>query len=343
MMWPFREVRAGAVSRDATEVAISALAARAAGKDARPETLAALEIAASYVGRAFASAVVAGPEAARLLTRATLMLIGRSLVLRGDLVMLPEGSALVPASTFDIRGGPNDWAYRCDFAGPSSSVSRFLPAQSVLHFRINADPARPWKGQAAHSLATATAATAASAEAAAASEAKIAISRLVPVASTLTPDQRDQTTGTLADELKRGGYFALSLIGARPGASERMSRLSVEPVHPDPSEGHLALRRSAALELIEAAGVPAVLADPRAEAQGQREGFRRFVHATIEPMARIVEAEMTAKTGLACDLNFASLFAADLAGRGRALKQMVESGVALADALDTVGLGGGDG
>ena len=50
---------------------------------------------------------------------------------------------------------------------------------------------------------------------------------------------------------------------------------------------------------------------------------------------------MTAKTGLACDLNFASLFAADLAGRGRALKQMVESGVALADALDTVGLGAG--
>ena len=343
MRWPWTEGRADAVSRDATEVAISAMAARAAGRDARPETLAALEIAASLVGRAFASATVEGPEAARLLTRATLMLIGRSLVLRGELVMLPEGSALVPAASFDIRGGPNDWAYRCDFAGPSSSVSRFLTAQSVLHFRINTDPARPWKGQAAHSLATATAATAANAEATAASEARIAISRLIPVASTLTPDQRDDTTTTLADELKRGGYFALSLIGARPGAGERMNRVSVEAVQPDPSEGHLTLRREAALELIEAAGVPAVLADPRAEAQGQREGFRRFVHATIEPMARIVEAEMTAKAGLPCALNFASLFAADLAGRGRALKQMVESGVALADALDTVGLGGGDG
>ena len=343
MMWPFREARGGAVTRDATEIAISALAARAAGKDARPETLAALEIAASYVGRAFASAVVSGPEAARFLTREAMAMIGRSLVLRGELVMLPEGSALVPASTFDIRGGPNDWAYRCDFAGPSSSVSRFLPAQSVLHFRINADPSQPWKGQAAHSLATATAATAANAEASATGEARIAISRLIPVASTLTPGQRDDTTTTLADELKRGGYFALSLIGARPGAGERMSRLSVKPVQPDPSEGHLALRRSAALELIEAAGVPAVLADPRAEAQGQREGFRRFVHATIEPMARIVEAELTAKAGLPCALIFASLFAAHLAGRGRALKQMVESGVALVDALDTVGLGGGDG
>ena len=343
MRWPFREGRAGAVARDATEAAISALAARAAGRDARPETLAALEIAASYVGRAFASAVVSGSEAARLLTREALAMIGRSLVLRGELVMLPEGGGLTPASTFDILGGPNDWAYRCDFAGPSRSVSRFLPAQSVLHFRINADPSRPWKGQAAHTLATATAATAANAEATAASEAKIAISRLIPVASTLTPGQRDDTTTTLADELKRGGYFALSLIGARPGAGERMSRVSVEPVQPDPSEGHLTLRREAALELIEAAGVPSALADPRAEANGQREAFRRFVHGTIEPMARMVEAEMTAKAGLSCDLNFASLFAADLAGRGRALKQLVESGVALADALDTVGLGGGDG
>ena len=77
-------------------------------------------------------------------------MIGRSLVLRGELVMLPEGGGLIPASTFDIRGGPDDWAYNCHFAGPSRSVSRFLPAQSVLHFRINADPSRPWKGQAAH-------------------------------------------------------------------------------------------------------------------------------------------------------------------------------------------------
>ena len=341
MRWPW-EVRAGAGDLDATEVAISALAARAAGKDARPETLAALEIAASYVGRAFASAVVSGPEVARLLTRPALAMIGRSLVLRGELVMLPEGSALVPASTFDIRGGLDDWAYRCDFAGPSRSVSRFLPADSVLHFRVNVDPSQPWRGRSAHSLASATAATAANAEATATGEAKIAISRLIPVASTLTPGQRDQTTTTLADELKRGGYFALSLIGARPGAGERMNRLSVEPVQPDPAEGHLSLRRDAALELVEAAGVPSALANPSAEANGQREAFRRFVHATIEPMARIVEAEMASKAGLSCALDFGSLFAADLAGRGRALKQMVESGVALADALDVVGLGGGD-
>ena len=52
---------------------------------------------------------------------------------------------------------------------------------------------------------------------------------------------------------------------------------------------------------------------------------------------------MASKAGLSCALDFGSLFAADLAGRGRALKQMVESGVALADALDTVGLGGGGG
>ena len=316
---------------DATETEIARMETGAIGREHRPEALAAMEIAAGFVGRAFASAVVSGPEAARLLPRGLLMMIGRTLTLRGELVMLPEGDGLVPSAAFDIRGGPGagDWLYRCDVAGPSGMSSRFRAAPDVLHFRINVDPSQPWKGRAAHSLASATAATAARAEATAGKEAGVAVSRLIPVAQTLTPTQRGETTSDLASELKRGGYFALSLIGVSPGRGERMNRLSVEPVHPEPSTTHLELRRGAALEIIEATGVPSVLADPRAEANGQREAFRRFVHGTIEPMARLVEGEVSSKTGLECGLDFGSLFAADLAGRGRALKQMVESGVPL--------------
>ena len=42
--------------------------------------------------------------------------------------------------------------------------------------------------------------------------------------------------------------------------------------------------------------------------------------------------------GVPCGLSFETLFAADLAGRGRALKQMVESGVGLDEAMKIVGL-----
>ena len=98
------------------------------------------------------------------------------------------------------------------------------------------------------------------------------------------------------------------------------------------------MRREAALELLEAAGVPSALADPRAEAAGQREAYRRFVHGTIEPMARVVEVEFRGKMDLPCSLDFGRLFAADLAGRTRGLKQLVDSGMPIGEALAVVGL-----
>ena len=64
------------------------------------------------------------------------------------------------------------------------------------------------------------------------------------------------------------------------------------------------------------------------------------MHGTVEPLARAVEAEFAAKLEMQVRLDFGALFAADLAGRGRALKQMVDSGVSLDDALATAGLGG---
>ena len=175
--------------QDATAVAIARMQNEAAGATVQPEALAVLEIAAGFVGRAFASAAVEGPEAARLLTRELLALVGRSLVLRGEVVLTPEEGALLPASGHDIRGGHrvSEWAYRLDLAGPSRTVSRFLPGEDVLHFRVNTDPSTPWRGRPAHALASATAATAANAERTAGQEAKIAISRLVPSPQPLTP------------------------------------------------------------------------------------------------------------------------------------------------------------
>lgn len=141
----------------------------------------------------------------------------------------------------------------------------------------------------------------------------------------------------LGAEVAKGGYFTIGMTGS--SGDRRLSRPEVEAVHPDPTQGHIELRRQSALDLLTAAGVPAALADPRAEAGGQREAFRRLIHGTVEPLARAVEAEVTAKLAIACRFDFDKLFAADLAGRGRVLKQMVDSGVPIDRALETVGLG----
>ncbi|MDE0002706.1 MAG: phage portal protein [Rhodospirillaceae bacterium] len=329
-LWPKREQRSEEPV-DATAAAIARLTAAAVGTGARPETLAALEIAAGYVGRSFASAAVEEGSARRLLSRKALALIGRTLILKGELLFVAEDAVLIPAASFDIRGDAKAWSYRADFAGPSRQTSRFLPADSVLHFRVNASVAEPWRGRPAHSLASETAATAANAEKSARAEAAVPVSRFVPrTKDRLQPDQQQQMQDNYMAQLARGGFFLI------PPDGEGNPR--TELVHPDLTDGHIELRRSSALALIEAAGVPAALVDPRAEANGQREAFRRFVHSTIEPMARCVEEEFSDKTGLTCRLDFSSLYAADLAGRGRALKQMVDSGVDRDMALAIVGL-----
>ena len=79
-----------------------------------------------------------------------------------DVSPLDGAVALIPAGTWDVRGGwaPASWRYRLDLFGPSGNITRLLPADAVLHWRWNVDPVRPWHGQPALALASATAGTA---------------------------------------------------------------------------------------------------------------------------------------------------------------------------------------
>ena len=78
--------------------------------------------------------------------------MARDLIRRGEFVHVIEvdrgGVRLTPAGSWDVRGrwDPATWRYRCDLFGPSGNVTRFLPADAVVHGRYSVDPARPWWG-----------------------------------------------------------------------------------------------------------------------------------------------------------------------------------------------------
>ena len=74
------------------------------------------------------------------------------------------------------------------------------------------------------------------------------------------------------------------------------------------------------------------------EGTSQRESFRRLMHATIAPLARIVAEELSAKFETDISLSFDSLFAADLSGRARAFQSLVGGGMDLAKAAALSGL-----
>ena len=74
-----------------------------------------------------------------------------------------------------------------------------------------------------------------------------------------------------------------------------------------------------------------------------REAFRRFLHATLVPLADLVQDELRAKLDApALTLNFDGLFASDLAGRARAFQSMVGAGMDVAKAGALAGLMGAD-
>ena len=104
------------------------------------------------------------------------------------------------------------------------------------------------------------------------------------------------------------------------------------------------LRSSSARHVLAACGVPIELVEP-AEGSGAREAFRRFLHATIAPAARLVEEELRAKLDTPeLSLSFDSLFAADVQGRSRAWRSLVgqEASLDPETAARLVGLMGAD-
>ena len=71
------------------------------------------------------------------------------------------------------------------------------------------------------------------------------------------------------------------------------------------------------MEVYAACGVPAALFTT-GEGTAPRESFRRLLHSTVQPLGRIVAAELSAKLDADVSLSFDALFAADLSGRARA-------------------------
>ena len=318
-------------ARDATALALLQLMSHGS-IPSRPDELAVVQAAIGFVGRSFAAATLSGPGA-RLLPATLRETVGRALMGRGEAVLVAgDGLALLPAASHDVRGeaDPASWLYRCDLAGPSSVRSRALPASSVVHIRVNVDPSQPWRGRSAYAVARQTAETASHAEDTARREAAVAPLRVLRI-NGLHRDEQIEGLNKLFSSYARGGW--------KVAINERSNNLpEVAHVSPEPEEGHLILRREAAAELMEAMGVPSVLFHPRGEGVSQREALRRFLHTTLEPLARVAEEEIEAKTGLPLAFSFEPLFASDLQGRARALTALVKADVSLSDALATVGL-----
>ena len=345
MRWPWQSEKRGSSYTDSI---IALIAEQSSGATlAKPAATGALEASASIVARCFAAADVAGPDQfVAALGPSTLSMIGRSLIRQGEVLFAIEirkgRVVLIPAASWDVTGerDPASWRYRLTLGGPSRLTTlEPVPANSMVHIRLQADPEQPWRGVSP--LASAALAGRLSAETvmALADEASGPRGSLLP-----TPvDGNDPTITTLKADIRalRGKVALVESQSAgwaadgsqtRPRGDWEARRLGAAPGAPLIAQADLASR-----EVYAACGIPlGVVLD--VEGTGQRESFRRLLHSTIMPLAEIVGEELSNKFETPISLSFDGLFAADLSGRARAFQSLVNGGMDPGKAAGLAGL-----
>lgn len=306
---------------------------------------AAAQVAAATVARALASAKIEGVPVQRTgLSGDVLHDIGSALILEGEHVAVievsPEGVVtLTPAAGHDIDGGPDPagWRYRVTLGGPTRSREVTLPAEAIFHPRINTTAQAPHRGRSPISVARNTARLASGLERLLADESEASSGHVLPVPDA-TPE--DALTDIRADLKKLRGRTATvpSMSGNWEGsraaapADWKPQRLGFDP--PDIARS---LRDSVFFQVLALAGIPPAMLD-KGEAAGKREALRQFLHATLQPLARVIEAEAKAKLMASLRFDFTELHASDVQGRARAFQSMVTGGMDLDKAAALSGL-----
>ena len=105
-----------------------------------------------------------------------------------------------------------------------------------------------------------------------------------------------------------------------------------------PPPGVVEVARQATLEVLSACGCPPSLFLASSDGTAQRESFRRFLHTTLQPLAKQVEAELSEKLDGDVKLDLSATFASDLSGRSRAFTSLVTGGMSLEKAAGLAGL-----
>ena len=344
MRWKFWQSEPEIETRSYTDAITDMVLAQARGDDAiassRP---AVLEACSGLWARAFASANIE-PEtpATAALTPAVMETIGRKLFENGEAIFeiqVVRGMVrLVQASSHTVLGGePDSWLYELTIPTPDNIITRYRPAAGVVHVRYASGFAEPWRGTGPIMNASTSRKLAAALEMRLSQEANTAVGNLVPV-----PDMAG-TDGLQADirSLKGNNVLVPSTRseqftggGTPPRSDWEPRRLganwpqTLQPMRADVSD-HLAA----------AAGVPAALLSRQVDGTGRREGWRQFLHGTIQPIARIIVVELQQKLDTPdLSIKFDRLMASDIQGRARAFQSMVVGGMEPAKAATLSGL-----
>lgn len=321
---------------DAITTAIIAAAGRSASEPDAHAT-AAVEIGVGVLSRAFAVAEVSGAT----IDPSDLSDMVRKLLIAGETVRYYDGFDLVPASGWEIAGSyrRSTWQYVMEFPTPSgATVTVRAGADRVLHPRYSFDVNQPWLGIGPIQRAVISGKLQANLEQSLRNEMSGTVGYLLPIPTSgddpsvadLKNDIASLKGKTAVVETTAGGWGEGRL--AAPSQDYQPKRIG-----PSPPETMCNLHRAVQYSILAVLGVPVELVTA-SDGTGQREGWRRCLHGTIQPLARVIEVELSRVYARRVTLNFDALMASDVQGRARAFQSMVAGGMSVTEAAAQSGL-----
>ena len=326
-------------------VVASIIAANGEKADTDAAASGAAEIAAGVVARAFASARFEGLGDLDLHPE-TLADIGRDLMLLGESVLVRVtdrngDDTLARAASWEVQGrGPTqcDWLYSLELAVPEGNRKERRNGDDVVHPRYSSDRSRPWVGVPPLQRAIRAGELAALAETALRHEATMPVGYVLP----LPRDGQDTTIDALKKDIggMKGNVAVVETTagGWGEGKTSAPTRDWVpQRIGANPPQALMETYRAAQLTVLAALGVPVELVAV-ADGTGQREAWRRFLHGTLEPLARILEDQLERVVEEEVKMDFSRLFASDIAGRARAFGSLVQGGMEVPEAALQTGL-----
>ena len=352
MRWPPWKRTERRTAADYSDAVVRLIEAQAAESATDIASTAAVEAAAGALSRAFASATVEGPEYIRAaVTPGFLGQVGRDLIRSGESLHVIDvdavgGVSLLPASSWTFEGAahPRTWTVRVTYAGPTTTTSHRLPFAGVVFVAWGAKPSQPHRGIGPTSWASTTARLQSETERSLADEAAGPLAQLLAIPQDGGDGEDGDPLKSLKADMKGARGKALLVETTAAGWGEGMASAprrdwTASRLGPDPPASLAEIRRDTFEAVLAATGTPPALFTD-ADGTAQREGLRRWHLGTVQPLARVVAAELSAKLEGSVGLSF-DTYPLDVVGRAGALKRLIDAGVDRADALRTVGLDGG--
>ena len=211
---------------------------------------------------------------------------------------------------------------------PHIALSVPAVAPEVVNVRINSDSYRPWEGIAPLARAAASGKLYSALSRQLGDEAAVLVARFIPMPQGSTID-RDTLRAALTSGKLPGRLTFPETTAAGAGAGRSSAPLTdwkAAATGFAATEPATKLYADLRAETCEACGVPGVLASPMAAGPAAREAWRRFTVGTVEPIARLLEAELARVLEQPVRIRLWRMAGIDSAARARALHVMTQAG-----------------